>query len=158
MTKYVVDTNPLVYIYHAVPGLGEEYAVLLGECARKSTLFIPKIVYGELSLMFGSIKELNSFLNDTGIVIGEIRPETYAAAAQRWARYNKHRLLMCSRCGHKLAKQFCSKCNSEIRIRQHILSDFLIGAYALQVGGRNLITHDAGYYKSYFKELNIVGV
>jgi len=156
MDNIVIDTNPLVYIYHAIPKFGKKYAILLGELAKKNTLLIPKIVYGELSLIFMDEKELKDFLSDTGIVVGEIKPETYVTAAKRWEIYNKRRTLMCPRCGKKLEKLICKKCNSAIKIRQHILTDFLIGAYALQMEGGNLITNDAGYYSSYFPELNLI--
>ena len=156
MSNIVIDTNPLVYIYHNVPDFGENYAVLLGKLSKKNALLIPKIVYGELSLAFKDEKELNEFLSDTGIIIGEIKPESYITAAKRWERYNKRRVLMCTKCGKKLKKLICKECNSVIKIRQHILSDFLIGAYAFQMKGRNLITNDGGYFSTYFPELNII--
>ena len=77
MNNVVIDTNPLAYIYNAAPDLGKKYATLLGELARKNILHIPKLVYGELSLIFRDCGELNAFLRDTGIIIGEIEPETY---------------------------------------------------------------------------------
>ena len=156
MNNFVIDTNPLVYIYHGVSNFGKKYAVLLGELSKGNTLLIPKIVYGELSLAFENEKELNDFLNDTGIIVGEANPETYVTAAKRWETYNRNRVLMCTKCGEKLGKLVCKKCKSRIKIRQHILSDFLIGAYALQMKGRNLITNDKGYFSSYFPELNII--
>jgi len=130
--------------------------VLLGELGTRNALLIPKIVYGELSLVFEDEKELNDFLSDTGIIIGEMKSESYFIAAKRWETYNRRRVLMCTKCGKKLGKLICKKCNSGIKIRQHILSDFLIGAYALQMKGRNLITNDGGYFSSYFSELNII--
>jgi len=156
MNNIVIDTNPFVYIWHDVPDLGKQYAALLGELGKRNTLLIPKIVYGELSLVFEHEKELNYFLADTGIIVGETKPECYITAAKRWETYNRHRVLMCTKCGEKLGKLICKKCKSEIKIRQHILSDFLIGAYALQMKGGNLITHDAGYFSTYFPELNII--
>ncbi len=63
---------------------------------------------------------------------------------------------MCPKCGKKLGKLTCKKCSAEIRIRQHILTDFIIGAYALQMGKKQLVTNDAGYYASYFPELTIM--
>ena len=156
MNNIVIDTNPLVYIYHDVPDAGKNYAVLLGELSKKNALLIPKIVYGELSLIFESENELNEFLSETGIIIGEMTPESYVIAAKRWETYNRRRVLMCSKCGKKLEQLLCTKCNSRIKIRQHILSDFLIGAYALQMKGSNLITNDRGYFSTYFPELNII--
>ena len=156
MNSIIIDTNPLVYIYNDIPDLGKKYATLLGELAIKNILVVPKIVYGEFSLVFRNYKELNAFLNDTGIVIEDIKPEVYITAAERWEKYNKRRVLMCQRCGNRLGRLICKKCNSEIKIRQHVLSDFLIGAFALQMEGRNIVTSDAGYYSSYFPELNII--
>lgn len=156
MNDIVIDTNPLAYIYHDVPGFGKQYVMLLGELGKRNHLLIPKIVYGELSLVFEDEKELNAFLGDTGIIVGEMKPETYITAAKRWETYNRRRVLMCTKCGKKLVKLICKNCKSEIKIRQHILSDFLIGAYALQLKGGNLVTNDAGYFSSYFPELNII--
>ena len=66
--------------------------------------------------------------------------------------------LMCPQCGNKLGTLNCKKCNSEIKIRQHILTDFLIGACAVHLEGRTIVTSDTGYYSTYFPELNIVTV
>jgi hypothetical protein len=156
MTSVVVDTNPLAYIYAGIPELGIKYAALMGDLSKTCTLLIPKVVYGELSLIFRTGAELNRFLRDTGIVIGTMAPEAYIIAAKRWDAYNKRRVLLCHRCGAKLPKLTCDKCGSPIKIRQHVLSDFLIGAYALEMQSRTIVTHDAGYYSTYFPELKIV--
>ena len=156
MNNIVIDTNPLIYIYHDVPDAGKDYAVLLGELAKKNVLLIPKIVYGELALIFEGENELNEFLSDTGIIIGEMTPGSYVIAAKRWETYNKRRELMCAKCGKKLEQLICTNCNARITFRQHILSDFLIGAYAFQMKGHNLITNDRGYFSTYYPELNII--
>lgn len=156
MNNIVVDTNPLLYIYHNVSNVGRNYAALLGELAKKNSLFIPKIVYGELSLAFEDEKELNEFLNDTGIIIGEMTPQSYGIAAKRWEMYNQRRVITCAKCGKKIAKLICANCNATIKIRQHILGDFLVGAYALQMKGGGLVTSDKGYFSTYFPELNII--
>ena len=156
MNSITVDTNPLVYIYHDVPGFGKDYASILGKLSTRKTLLIPKIVYGELSLIFQKVGELDAFLQDTGIVIGETSPKAYITAANRWQQYNRNRVLMCQRCGTRLGDLRCSKCNSQIRIRQHILTDFLIGAFALETEGQSLVTHDSGYFSTYFPELGII--
>jgi predicted nucleic acid-binding protein len=157
MSSIVVDTNPLAYLYAGIPDLGNKYAVLLHDLSKNNTLLIPKIVYGELSLIFRNESDLNGFLADTGIVVGEISAGAYTVAAKRWDTYNKRRVLLCHRCGAKLVKWACDQCGSPIKIRQHVLSDFLIGAYALEMQGRTIVTHDAGYYATYFPELKIVG-
>lgn len=157
MNSIVIDTDPLAYIYNAIPDLGNKYANILGNLGKNNVLLIPKIVYGELSLIFGKYKELDSFLRDTGIIIGEINSKTYLIAAERWQKYNKSRhVLMCHKCGAKIGPLECSKCKTGIKVRQHILTDFIIGAYALEMKGKTIVTNDAGYYSTYFPELNIV--
>lgn len=152
----VVDTNPLVYIYHGVSGLGKSYAGLFDELAENSDLIIPKIVYGELSLMFDSQTELDTFLADTGIRIENIPKACYVEAAKRWQKYNRRRVLGCHRCGHEIRSIVCDQCGSTLKIRQHILSDFLIGAFALSTKSQIIATNDKGYYKTYFPELKII--
>lgn len=156
MDNIIVDTNPLVYIYNAIPDLGKGYALLLGDLSEKNVLVIPKIVYGELSLIFDAINELNAFLDDTGIVISQIKQSSYVVAAERWAKYNKRRLLTCNMCGRKLKILKCSECGTTLKYRQHILTDFLIGAFALENKNLKIVTHDAGYFHTYFPELNII--
>lgn len=156
MNSIIVDTNVLVYIYSGTANIGRKYAELLGDLSAKHNLVIPKLVYGELSLIFSTTKRLNSFLSDTGIIIGDIEPDAYILAARRWDKYNKRRVLICQKCGKKIKRLICKECNAEIRIRQHILIDFIIGAFALQTVERKLVTGDKGYYSTYFPELSII--
>ena len=156
MNSIVVDTNVLVYIYCGIPNFGRKYAELLDDLSARYNLVIPKLVYGELSLVFSDSKQLKSFLSDTGIIIGDIEPEAYILAAKRWNKYNKRRAFICQKCGKKLEKLSCRECDAEIKMRRHILTDFLIGAYALQTDGQKLVTSDKGYYSTYFPELTII--
>lgn len=156
MSSVIIDTNPLAYIYAGIPDLGKKYALLLGDLSKSKTLIVPKIVYGELSLIFRSEIELARFLTDTGIVVGDMPPEAYLEAARRWDTYNKRRVLTCHRCGTKIPTMVCDKCGASIKVRQHILADFLIGAYALHMQDQTIVTHDAGYYVTYFPELKIL--
>ena len=156
MNSIVIDTNVLAYIYGGTPDFGRSYADLLGNLSAKYNLIIPKLVYGELSLIFRSAKQLNNFISDTGIIVGEIQPQAYILAAKRWYNYNQRRALICQSCGKRLEKLICKKCGDEIKIRQHILTDFIIGAYALQTEEQKIVTGDKGYYSTYFPELTIV--
>jgi len=156
MNSVIVDTNVLVYIYSGIPNTGRKYAELLGDLSTKYNLVIPKLVYGELSLIFSTSKQLNRFLSDTGLIIGDIEPEAYIIAAKRWEKYNKRRVLICQKCGGRIEKLNCKACNAEIHIRQHILTDFIIGAYAFQTSERKLVTNDKGYFSTYFPELTII--
>jgi predicted nucleic acid-binding protein len=156
MNSIVVDTNALVYIYSGVPNIGKRYAELMGDLSAKYNLVIPKLVYGELSLVFRDSKKLNSFLSDTGIIIDDVEPKAYILAAKRWDKYNKRRIFICQSCGSKLEKLICRGCDDEIKIRQHILTDFIIGAYALHTEEQKIVTSDKGYYSTYFPDLTII--
>jgi hypothetical protein len=89
-------------------------------------------------------------------VIVDIKPEAYALAAKRWNNYNKRRVLICQNSGKKIQRLICTECSEEIYIRQHILTDLIIGAYATQTSERKLVTNDKGYYSTYFPELTII--
>jgi len=156
MNSVIVDTNVLVYIYSGIPNMGKKYAELLGDLSTKYNLVIPKLVYGELSLIFSTSKQLNTFLSDTGLIIGEIGLEAYIIAAKRWDKYNKRRVLICQKCAKKIETLICKACSAEVHIRQHILTDFIIGAHACQTTERKLVTNDKGYYSTYFPELTII--
>jgi predicted nucleic acid-binding protein len=156
LNDIIIDTNPLVYIYSGVSGFGKNYANLLSDLSVRYNLIIPKLVYGELSLIFKNYDLLNEFLSDTGIIIGEIEPLAYLTAAKRWDKYNKRRILICQKCGKKLEQLICKGCSSEIHIRQHILTDFIIGACAFHTKERKIVTSDKGFISTYFPELTII--
>lgn len=152
----VIDTNPLAYIYSDIPKVGRAYADLFDELSVRTDFAIPKIVYGELSLMFDSQVELDAFLSDTDIEVKDIPKDCYVEAAKRWQKYNRRRVLGCHHCGHELIDIVCNQCGKTVKIRQHILSDFLIGAFALSTNDQCIATNDKGYFKTYFPELKII--
>jgi predicted nucleic acid-binding protein len=140
-----VDTNILFDIL-----LPDESHVLnskrlLDEHASKGQLIICEIVYAELASQFGSEKETNSFLSDTGIRLVNSSEESLAVAGEHWRAYLKNR------------KPFtCPKCNHPVPFRQRVLSDFIIGAHAL-THAEQLLSRDRGFYKIYFKDLKVRG-
>ena len=102
--------------------------------------------------------ELDAFLSDTDIEVKDIPKECYVEAAKRWQKYNRRRVLGCHHCGHghELIDIVCNQCGKTVKIRQHILSDFLIGAFALSTNDQCIATNDKGYFKTYFPELKII--
>lgn len=158
-----VDTNVLLDILipdsqHALASKGR-----LDEANISGGIVISEVVYAELSSQFQYQKALDSFLSETGIRLIPAGREALYRAGLVWRGYAnlsrhvskreiKKGILQCQGCGNKTIIPHCSRCGAAISVRQHIISDFIIGAHALCHADR-LLTRDRGYYKTYFREL-----
>ncbi len=67
-----------------------------------------------------------------------------------WTGYLKNKKSHCPHCG-KVVTPVCQKCQSTIKFRQRILTDFLIGGFA-QANSSGILSLDTKYY---FPELFI---
>ncbi len=151
-----IDTNILVDVIGGLSDLYGESSSLLERHSNKGSLIISPIAYSELLAVFlkqydeheaGSM--LAKFLSDTGIRIFEFAPEDFKLAAKAWREFTSTRQLICSKCGAVNAFS-CKKCGAQMSWRNHILTDFLIGAHA-QNHADTLLTRDKSHYKKYFK-------
>ena len=151
-----VDTNILLDILIPDKAHFNNSKMLLDEHLLKGRLIICEIVYAELSSQFFSEKELMSFLTETGIRLIPSDERALYFAGERWKEYaeNRRHPLQCRHCGRPITVT-CPKCHSPIMFRQHILSDFVIGAHALSHADL-LLTRDRGFYKTYFNDLKII--
>ncbi len=151
-----VDTNVLLDILIPDESHFQKSKGLLDEYVQKGQLIICEIVYAELASQFLSEKELKDFLLDTGIRLVHSTAETLCKAGEQWKNYSKNKKqdLQCPKCG-AITSITCHKCNSPITVRQHILSDFIIGSHALH-HAELLLSRDRGFYRTYFKDLKIV--
>jgi predicted nucleic acid-binding protein len=103
---------------------------------------------------------------DTNVLLDILMPNSrhlewaFAAALWQaglaWKRFLRQRPagLVCPVCGGK-QESICGSCGRTIGLRQHILSDFLIGAHA-KIKAQKLLTRDRGFYRGYFNDLQIV--
>lgn len=148
-----VDTNILLDILIPDKTHFSSSKKLLDEYIDQGRLIICEIVYSELASQFLSETELKDFLADTGISITYSDEKTLYLAGHYWRSYVKNRRssLQCSNCGITTSV-FCPKCKSLLKLRQHIISDFIIGAHALVHSGL-LLSRDRGFYRTYFKDL-----
>lgn len=108
----------------------------------RETLTASVITVAELLPQFyGNRKELSTFLNDHRIKVVEVDLESVLLASERWMKYLKKR-----------KSRRCPSCNAAVPGRDKILTDFLIGGFALTRCDQ-ILTRDRGIYKTYFKDL-----
>jgi predicted nucleic acid-binding protein len=90
------------------------------------------IVYAEFSLQYGSVTEVDRALAHLNVSIEPIPKEALFLAAR--------------------ANQIYRRAGGA---RPGVLSDFFVGAHAA-VTGRSLLTRDAGRFRTYFPQLNVI--
>jgi len=120
--------------------------------ADRDALVICGTVYGEIHPIFKKHEQgVDLFLSDLGIRVEMCNKEDFAYAGEKWMEYSRRRRFICPACAGTI-QLTCPHCKTGIRFRQHILSDFLIGAFSeLRCDG--LLTRDYGYYGTYFPNL-----
>jgi len=150
-----VDTNILLDILIPETEFCLKSKQLLDEAIQKGSIIINEVIYAELSSQFKKHEDLEFFLKDTGIRLVPTNKKALYLAGKMWRLYSarKKKGLQCSKCG-KIQEIFCKKCGAGIFTRQHIISDFIIGAFAL-LQSNVFLTRDRGFYKDYFKNLII---
>jgi len=150
-----VDTNILLDVL--IPGAphGDTSERALTEGLRAGAVVISEPVYAELAAYFPERGELDRFLADTGLRLEPSSAESLYRAGRAWSAYARRRpmRLACPQCGATQEAR-CHQCGSIIQPRQHVVSDFVIGAHAVLHADR-LLTRDRGYYSAYFPELTL---
>jgi hypothetical protein len=149
-----VDTNVLLDVL--IPGAPQAKMSVgrLGVANAAGSVILSPVVLAEIGACFPDEKGLEKFVVSTGIRL--VAPEMAALymAGHTWADYSRRREgLLCAACGAPATP--CARCGTALRVRQHILSDFLIGAHAL-CHADQLLTRDRGYYRTYFPTLVLV--
>jgi predicted nucleic acid-binding protein len=86
---------------------------------------------------------MESFLKDHKVSIEVLGTEAARLAGVRWMEYLK-----------KKTKARCPHCGQVLSLREHFLSDFYIGGFALAHCDA-LLTRDRGIYRKYFADLKL---
>jgi predicted nucleic acid-binding protein len=157
-----IDTNVLLDVLDPGSPYGTLAQEALDASSRAGRLYICDVVRAELAANFAlqeSAPEnaLNTFLERTRLQHFPMEPVSLDIAGRRWATYTQRRPagLQCPHCGTLNPIAPCSQCGRPMTTRQHIISDFFIGAWAV-THGRRLLTRDRGYYRTYFPELVLI--
>ena len=150
-----VDTN--IFLDILIPDAVQLQSSLrcLSTIDPNDELIISEVVFAELGSQFKSFNDLTKFIRDTGIKLVLSNENSLFEASRAWKKYSerKNNTVICPACGKKQTL-ICGSCAEVISLREHILSDFLIGAHA-KIQADRLITGDRGFYRTYFKDLMI---
>lgn len=150
-----VDTNILLDVLGMDPLHYEKSSSLLERHDQEGSLIISPVVYSEILVFFlrkekkeHALLKLKEFLNDMNVEIIPFSQQDFILASEMWNSALKTKEVHCPACG-VLNTFLCKKCKNQVTWRNHILTDFLVGAHA-QNHANVLATRDRGYYKKYF--------
>lgn len=138
--KICVDTTILIDILKDEnPSFQER---LYNAIQTKEELIVPVVVYAELMPQFnGDIDQIDLFLKEHAIKVENLDLKSVQTAAAAWLIYLKRK-----------SKAICPKCGGRLDIKEHFLSDFYIGGFAVTKCDE-ILTRDRGIYHKYFPGL-----
>ncbi|MBI2915231.1 MAG: PIN domain-containing protein [Elusimicrobia bacterium] len=130
-----VDTNILLDIFLPDPLFSKDSLAKLKKCETEGSLIICDLVYAELASAFSGKNLLSMVLKEANIQLRPSNEEALWNAAEIWKGWLK------TKKGKKRGER--------------ILPDFIIGAHAALFSDQ-FLTRDRGFYRTCFKNLNIV--
>lgn len=126
-----VDTSVLLDVFLPDDQHGERSKQSLRAAYDAGAIVVCEIVYAELAAMFGDRAALDGALRAINVSASPINTTIAYEAGLRWKRYRD--------AGGP---------------RKRIISDFLIGAHALEAADV-FLTRDRGFFSTYFPELSL---
>jgi len=127
-----VDTNILIDILEPDPVFGPASRDVLKRCLLEGSVVACEVVWAEVAVAYGhAVERAVEAMDRMGIEYSATASEATLEAARCWYDYLK-----------------------KGGDRRRIAADFLIGGHASKQADR-LLTRDKGFYRSYFKKLDV---
>lgn len=150
-----IDTNIILDILLQENPFYSQSKELIDKYGHEALIISP-IVYAELLTQFikrfstNAEQELSKTMHDFGISVVALTREDIVLAAEAWHTFirTKKTEINCPRCGVSNDIN-CKHCGQKLKWRNHILTDFLIGAHAVN-HAEILLSRDKGFYRNYF--------
>lgn len=150
-----VDTNVLLDLL--IPDSPHNLSARrsLAAASEEGAIVVSEPVIAELAGQFDDHVSLQMFLDSTRLIHQPSNNRVLHSAGVAWREYTRRRdrALICPSCATSQTPSWCG-CGSAPSVRQHLVSDFLIGAHALEYADQ-LLTRDRGYYQTYFPGLQL---
>ena len=128
----IVDTNVVIDVLEKDPTWAAWSTRQLDAQVQVRELLINPVIYSELSLAFGEIRDLDQALEDMGIELREVPRAALFLAGRAFLTYRRTE-----------------------GTKHNVLPDFFIGAHAA-VLGCPILTRDAARYRNYFPTVRLI--
>lgn len=135
-----MDTNIFISLFSGDEEAATRVQRALEEAAAERVLTVSPVVHAELLAGERSPELVDGFFSSKGVEIDWVAgEEVWRTAGLRYGSYARNRRQRSNDPGPR-----------------RILADFLVGAHALHLGDRRLLTSDASIFSGYFPEVEII--